>query len=114
MNVFIWLAMTGSQQGAEGQGGAFGFFLPIILIFAIMYFLIFRPQAKRQKEHQKMQESLQKNDKVITAGGIYGTIEAIREKENVITLKIADNVKIRISRASVARKLTEEEANLIK
>ncbi|MBN1541981.1 preprotein translocase subunit YajC [candidate division KSB1 bacterium] len=90
-----------------------GMLLPMLLIFAIMYFLIFRPQAKRQKEHRLMQESLSRGDKVVTAGGIMGTIEGVKEKENILILKIAENVKIRITKASIARKLSDEEAKSI-
>jgi preprotein translocase subunit YajC len=81
--------------------------LPIILIILIMYFLIFRPQAKRQKEHQKMLASIQKGDRIITVGGIYGTVVGIKEKENILIVKIAENVKIELARGSVARKLSE-------
>lgn len=90
-----------SQQG----GGTIGFLLPMILIFVVMYFLIFRPQAKKQKEHQKMVESIKKGDKVVTAGGIHGTVSGIKEKEKTLLVKIDDNVKIEVSRASIAKKL---------
>ncbi len=90
------------------SGGNLGFILPMVLIFAIMYFLIFRPQAKKQKKHQAMVESLKKGDKIITSGGIYGTISGIKEKEKSLLLKIDDNVKIEISRASVASVLGKD------
>lgn len=99
--LFFMLSGSGSQQG----GNPLALWMPIILIFAIMYFLIFRPQAKKQKLHQAMIQSLKKGDKVVTAGGIYGTIAGIREKDNILIVKIADNVKIEISRSSVAKKL---------
>lgn len=78
-------------------------FLPLILIIAIMYFLLLRPQAKKQKEHRAMLEALEKGDKVITTGGILGTISGIREKDNFLILKIADNVKIELARSAVAQ-----------
>jgi preprotein translocase subunit YajC len=91
-----------------GQGpNPLAMWLPIILIILIMYFLIFRPQAKRQKEHQKMLASIQKGDRIITVGGIYGTVVGIKEKENILIVKIAENVKIELARGSVARKLSE-------
>ncbi len=99
--LFFMLSGAGSQEGAS----PLALWMPIILIFAIMYFLIFRPQAKKQKQHQAMIQSLRKGDKVVTAGGIYGTIAGIKEKENIIILKIADNVKIEITRSSVAKKI---------
>jgi preprotein translocase subunit YajC len=79
--------------------------LPFVLIFGIMYLLIFRPQAKKQKQHRAMIESLKKGDKVVTAGGIHGTIAGVKEKEDIIFVKIADNVKIEVSRSSIARKV---------
>ncbi|NOY61462.1 MAG: preprotein translocase subunit YajC [Calditrichaeota bacterium] len=99
--------MTSSGQGT--QGNPMGFFLPIILIFAIMYLLIFRPQAKKQKEHRRMLDDMQKGDRVVTAGGIYGTIAGIKEKEGIVILKIDNNVKIEITRSSIARTLTGSE-----
>ncbi|MFQ5676546.1 MAG: preprotein translocase subunit YajC [bacterium] len=90
---------------SSGQGGGLGSFLiPMVLIFGIMYFLIFRPQAKKQKQLQAMIRDLKKGDKVVTAGGIYGTIAGVKEKEKTFILKIDDNVKIEITQSSVARK----------
>ncbi len=83
--------------------------LPIVLIFVIMYFLILRPQAKRQKEHQKMLGSLKQGDKIVTAGGIHGTIAGIKEKEQTLLVKISDNVKVELARGSVARKVEAAE-----
>jgi preprotein translocase subunit YajC len=105
MFAFIFAFMGGQQQ----QGGSLAMWLPIILIFLIMYMLILRPQAKRQKEHQKMLDSLKKGDNIITAGGIYGTIVGVKEKENTLIVKIADNVKIELSRTSIARKLASTD-----
>lgn len=102
---YLMLAMA--QPGAEGQGGGFGMFLPMILIFVIFYFLILRPQAKRQKLHQQMLGSLDKNDRIVTTGGIYGTIVRINDKENTLIIKISDDVKIEVDRGAVARKLNQ-------
>ena len=77
----------------------------MILIFAIMYFLIFRPQAKKQKQHQAMINAVQKGDKIITAGGIYGTVVGIKEKENTLIVEIDKNVKVELSKTSIAKKL---------
>ncbi len=106
--ILIFLAMAPSGQ--SNQGSPLGFLLPIILIFAIMYLLIFRPQAKKQKEHQLMIKNLQKGDRVVTAGGIFGTIAGIKEKENTVILKVDENVKLEIARASIARVLNKEES----
>lgn len=93
-------AMGPAPQGAQGQGGGLMGFLPIILIFVIFYFLMIRPQQKKAKEHKAMLDSLKKGDKVITSGGIYGLIEEVRP--NTITLKVAENVKIKFGRGYIA------------
>jgi preprotein translocase subunit YajC len=90
---------------AQGSGNSLALFMPMILIFAIMYFLIFRPQAKKQKEHQKMIAAVTKGDKVITAGGIYGTVVGVKEKEGILIVEIDKNVKVELTRSSIAKKL---------
>ena len=88
-------------QAAQGAG--IMAYLPFILILAIMYFLMIRPQAKRQKEKQVMLHSLKKGDKVITIGGIHGTIAGFKDKDKKnILLQIDSNVKITINKASVS------------
>jgi preprotein translocase subunit YajC len=94
----------------SGQGAnPLAMWMPIILIFVIMYFLILRPQAKRQKEQQKMLESLQKGDEVVTAGGIYGTIVGMKEKDTVVIVEVDKNVKLSVARSSIARKVVPPE-----
>lgn len=98
------LAMAAPPAGTGGAQGAGGSpitaFMPLILMFIIFYFLLIRPQHKKQKEQQKMLTELQKGDKIITTGGIHGVIVNI--KENVLSIKIADNVKIDINRGNVS------------
>lgn len=98
------VAMMG--QGGGGQGGS-EFLVMMVLIIAVMYFLIFRPQAKKQKQQRMMLEQLKKGDKIITAGGIYGTIAGV--KEHTIIVKIADNVKVELNRSSVSKKLGSDD-----
>lgn len=97
-------AMAPPPQGGEGAGpgglGAIGGFLPLILIFVIFYFLLIRPQSKRAKEHKSMLDNLKKGEKVVTTGGIHGLIEDI--DGDMLTVKIAENVKIKMSRSGVA------------
>ena len=104
-------AMAGPSQSGQG-GNTMGMLLPIILMFVIMYFLLFRPQAKKQKEMRKMLDSLQSGDQVMTIGGVYGTIVGFDKKEQVAILKVADNVKIRVIRSSISRKVTSDETGL--
>jgi len=93
-----------TQQTAQG-GGIMGF-LPIIIMFVILYFLLIRPQQKKQKEVVKMRDELQKNEKVITNGGIIGTIYSI--KGDVVVLKVDDNVKIEVTKNAIATKVTNQ------
>jgi preprotein translocase subunit YajC len=77
-------------------------FLPWIIIFGIFYFLLLRPQQKKQKEHQKMLESLKRNDRVVTIGGIHGVIQDI--KKDTVVLKVDDETKIMVDKTAIARK----------
>ena len=74
-------------------------FIPLILIFAIMYFLLIRPQQKKVKEHKTMVENLKRGDKVVTAGGIVGTVERIIDNDKV-EVEISNNVKVEIVKAT--------------
>jgi len=74
--------------------------IPLLFIFAIFYFLIIRPQQKKQKEHVKMIGSLKKNDEVVTSGGIHGTIVNVKEKTFVV--RIDENTKIELDKMSIA------------
>ena len=90
-------------QGGLGSGqGASGFvnFIPLILMFVIFYFLLIRPQQKKAKEHREMIGNLKKGDRVITSGGIYGTITGL--EDNTITVEIAEKVRVKVSRGNVA------------
>lgn len=73
--------------------------LPFLLIIAVFYFLILRPQQKRQKERAKLLEAVNKGDKIITSGGIHGTVEGI--EDNTVLVKIADNVKVKMDKAAI-------------
>jgi len=87
---------SGTGGGMESLMGL----LPFVLIIAVFYFLIIRPQQKRQKERQKLLDSVQKGDKIITAGGVHGVVEGIDDK--TLLVKIADGVKVKMERSSVA------------
>lgn len=87
-------------EAAPAQPSPIAQFAPLIFIGVIFYFLLIRPQQKQRKEQQKLIESLRSGDKVVTSGGIHGLITNV--KERTVLLKVADNVKIEIDRASVA------------
>lgn len=76
-----------------------------LLIIVVMYFLMIRPQTKKQKDHREKLAALEKGDKILSSGGIVGTIVGIKENENLLIIKIADNVKIELSRNAVAQVL---------
>ncbi|MFV0409150.1 MAG: preprotein translocase subunit YajC [Paracoccus sp. (in: a-proteobacteria)] len=88
-------------QAAGGAGGASAItqFIPLILIFVIMYFLILRPQQKRVKEHRAMVEALKRGDQVITQGGLIGKVTDVKDEE--ISVEIAQGVKVRVVRSSI-------------
>jgi preprotein translocase subunit YajC len=94
-------AMAQSPANANPQGGgAFGMFVPLIVIFAIFYFLIIRPQRKKENEHKKFLAELKKGDEVMTQSGIYGRIAGIEDA--IITLDVGNQVKIRVAKGFIA------------
>jgi len=106
MNTFILPLLMGAQAtaGADGAagggGGLLGTFLPFVFIIAIFYFLIIRPQNKKRKETEKMLSALKKGDKVVTIGGLHGTIQSV--KETTVIIKADDNVKLEFLRSAVS------------
>lgn len=101
-------AMGPSPQGTGGTGGA-GFLLqmfPFLLMFLILYFLLIRPQQKRQREHQEMLDDLKNGDRVATSGGIIGTISGL--KTDIVVLRIADNVKIEVQRSAISKVINKK------
>ena len=85
-------------EGEEG-GGQWTMIIFVVLIFAAMYFLMIRPQRKKQKEHREMMTELKRGDRVITAGGIYGTIENL--SEDSVIIKVESGTTIRVARGSI-------------
>ena len=102
----------------NATGGLIGL-LPFILIFVIFYFLLIRPQQKKQRQAQTerdaMLKALKPGDKVVTTGGIFGTIVAVREKDDTVQLRIAQSVSVEAERSSIARlQLSEKEVEAAK
>ena len=101
-------AMYGPQGGAsaQGQGGGnpMSLIFMIVAIFAVMYFLMIRPQQRQKKQQQDLLSKLAKGDKVVTVGGIHGTIAGV--KDNTVIVKIAENVKVEVNRSAVSQVLT--------
>jgi preprotein translocase subunit YajC len=95
-------------QAAGGAGSAFASFVPLILIFAIMYFLLIRPQQKKIKEHQKMVQALRRGDQIVTQGGLIGKVSKVKD-DGELEVEIAEGVKVRVVRNTVAQVLSKTE-----
>lgn len=87
--------------GAAGQSNPLVSFLPLILVFVVFYFFMIRPQMKKQKELSNYRNSLQKGDKVVTTGGIYGKI--IEVKDNIVMIDVGGDVKLRIDKSALLK-----------
>ena len=98
----------GSQAGGGAAGGGMLTFLPLILLFAVFYFLLIRPQQKRAKQHKQFMQNLKKGDTVITSGGLYGKITGITDE--AITIEIAEKVRVKVSRSAVVDYVKGEQA----
>ncbi len=96
------IAMAGAPNGTGGspQGSMLTSIAPLVVIFAIFYFLMIRPQQKQQKKQKEMLAGIRKGDKVVTRGGMIGTVYGV--VDNVVTFEVAENVKIKFSRDAVA------------
>lgn len=98
---------------AQAAGGAAANpivqFLPLILIFVIMYFLMIRPQQKKLKDHRAMVEALRRGDQVVTQGGIIGKISRVKEGEQEVEVEIAEGVKVRVVRSTISQVLSKTE-----
>ena len=90
------------------DGGAIAQFLPLILIFAIMYFLLIRPQQKKMEQHQNMVEALRRGDQVITQGGVIGKVSKVKE-DGELEVEIAEGVKVRVVKSTIAQVLNKTE-----
>ncbi|NBV05842.1 MAG: preprotein translocase subunit YajC [Proteobacteria bacterium] len=100
-----------SEVAAAATSPEFSFtsFVPLILIFAVFYFLIIRPQSKKYKDHQLMVDSLKVGNKVITSGGIIGVIKEVDTKENLFEVEIAQDVTVKVIKSHVADIVKKEE-----
>ncbi len=89
-----------AQEGQPAGGGMIEFLIMIVIFFAIMYFLIIRPQSKRAKEHRALVEGLSKGDEIVTNGGVAGKVTEV--SDDFIRVEVADNVNVVVQRQSVA------------
>ena len=104
---FVQTAYAMAPQAGGDTAGMLSGFLPLVLVFAIFWFLVIRPQQKRAKEHRNLVASIKKGDEVVTDSGIYGTIQKVAEAS--VTLDIAPKVSIRIQRGRIAELVKESK-----
>jgi len=105
----VMLFVSSAHADAPGASNPLTSFFPLIVIFAIFYFLIIRPQQKKAKEHQQMLNALKKDDRIITNGGLYATVVSV--KGEIVEVKIAENVKVQIAKSGVSTILPPENQN---
>ena len=97
-----------AQAAGGGAAGGLASFIPIILIFAIMYFLMIRPQQKKVKEHRMMVEALRRGDQVVTAGGLIGKVVKVKE-DNELEVELAEGMKVRVVQSTISTVLSKTE-----
>ncbi|MGQ3685640.1 MAG: preprotein translocase subunit YajC [Candidatus Loosdrechtia sp.] len=97
--MFFLLEATGKQSA---PGGMLSLLLPFILMFVVMYFLILRPQKKREKDRKELLSRIRKGDRVVTAGGIHGVIISVREHEVILRIDDSKDIKIKVDRTAIA------------
>jgi len=106
-SVFVSNAYALGGGGPDAAGGEAPNMLvtmfPFILMFLVLYLLIIRPQQKKQKDHETMIQELKKGDKVVTSGGMHGTITGVKEKDGILTVQVAKDVQVEVSRGSISR-----------
>ncbi len=100
-------ALGSGGGGAGGQGGGFSAFVPLILMFAIFYFLLIRPQQKKAKMHKALLSALKKGDRVVSSGGLHGLVTGLTEE--VVTMEIAPKIRVKISRGSISGVARKDE-----
>ncbi len=112
--MFFLLQATGQAAGKQSSpGGMLSMLLPFILMFVVMYFLLLRPQKRKERERKELLSRVKKNDRVVTAGGIHGLITSVRENEVILRVDDAKDIKIKVDRSAIVTVLQvshEEDA----
>ncbi len=101
-------AAYAQTAGAAGGASAIAQFVPLILIFGIMYFLLIRPQQKKMKDHRTMVEALRRGDQIVTGGGIVGKVSKVRD-DGEVEVEIAEGVRVRVIRSTITQVLNKTE-----
>lgn len=106
--MFISEAYAQGFFGGGGEGGLIQGILPLVLIFAVFYFLLIRPQQKKMKVHREMLSAVRRGDRVVTGGGIFGTVTKV-VNDNEVVIQIADAVKVRVARGTISEVVSRTE-----
>lgn len=104
----IAYAMGQAPAGGTQPGGPLMTFMPLILMFVIFYFLLIRPQQKKQKEHKQMLENLTRGDRVVTAGGLHGRV--VEAKDDILTVDLGNDMHVQVGRGFISAVLTTDAA----
>lgn len=107
MNLLALALLQTQAAGQQPAGGGWSMWVMLILIIVVMWFFMIRPQRKQQKELQKFRDGLKKGDKVVTIGGIYGTVLEVKDK--TLLLEVDNNVKIKVDKNSVVKDFSETQ-----
>lgn len=97
----MFISPAYAQDAAGGTGAVVMQLLPLILIFAVFYFLLIRPQQKKAKDHRAMLGGLKRNDKIITGGGLLGTVTKVREDSDEVEVELAPNLRVMVVRGTI-------------
>ena len=98
----------GGGEGGDGGGGILGLILPFVIVIAIFYFLIIMPQRKKEKQKQAMLNAVTKGDRVVTIGGLKGTIVGVDDKEDSVTIRVSGDVKLEFLKSSIAQVIPKD------
>ncbi len=106
--MFVTPAFAQTAGAPGGAAAALSTFMPLVLIFLIMYFLLIRPQQKKLKEHRAMVEALRRGDQVLTGGGILGKVHKVHD-DGILEVEIAEGVRVRIPRSTITQVMAKTE-----
>ena len=109
LTFFLQEGAAAAEAGAQPRNGGLSFILMLVLIFVVMWFFMIRPQQKKQKEMDKFRKELQKGDKVVTIGGIYGVVKNIKDNTVDIEIDSANHVTIKVDKASLVKDFSDAQ-----
>ena len=110
---FVYSSLVIAQQDGGGGLDPFTMFMPFILIAMLFYFLLWMPEKKKRRQHEELLSNLKKNDRIVTVGGIYGTVVNVPKDSDDVTIRVDENsnTRLRITRASVGKILREDDSS---